>query len=395
MSACGGASALSRDGRERCPHLRGGGHNPRMSRISDMAAAASAATAATAIATPAAGTPAVPAPAARLIVIGAGALGGHVAARLARAGLPVALLARPAQAAAIRAAGLCLVEDGVMTAVPVSVFDRIEDLPWAGAQAVIVCVKSGDTPATAAALAPWLPAGVPVLSLQNGVDNARRLAEALPQAPLLAGLAYLAAAAPRPGVVEHHGGGALVLAPADGLPVPLAAAATQALAGLQDAFTRAGYTVQAVADARPALWRKLLVNGCCNAVSALAQAPYAAMAALAPVRELLDALLDEGLAVARAEGVTLDADELRTAVARIAQTMPRQRSSTAQDLARGRPSEIDHLNGHLVARGRALGVPTPSHLAVWALVRLVESVQAAAAPAADAPPAGPPCPPGG
>ncbi|MFM2406270.1 MAG: hypothetical protein RL223_4150 [Pseudomonadota bacterium] len=337
------------------------------------------------------------APCRPLIVIGAGALGGHVAARLARAGVAVALLARPVQARAIEASGLCLVEAGRAQAITVSVFDRIDALPWAAARAVLVCVKSGDTATTARALAPWLPPGVPVLSLQNGVDNARALAEALPDAPLLVGLAYLAAASPRPGVVEHHGGGTLVLAPATpmaenpaeneaenkaeparpGAPHPVPAA----LADLGTALTAAGYTVQTVADARPALWRKLLVNGCCNAVSALAQADYAQMAALAPVRELLDALLDEGLAVARAEGVALDADELRAAVARIAQTMPQQRSSTAQDLARGRPSEIDHLNGHLVARGRALGVPTPSHRAVWALVRLVESVQAATRPA--------------
>ena len=77
-------------------------------------------------------------------------------------------------------------------------------------------------------------------------------------------------------------------------------------------------------------------------------------------------------AVAAADGVTIPGD-VELAVRRIAETMPSQYSSTAQDLMRGKPSEIDHLNGYVVRRGEALGVPTPANRVLWAVVRLVEA----------------------
>jgi 2-dehydropantoate 2-reductase len=83
-------------------------------------------------------------------------------------------------------------------------------------------------------------------------------------------------------------------------------------------------------------------------------------------------LVSECLAVARAEGVIVPGD-VDAAVRRIVETMPGQYSSTAQDLARGKPSEIDYLNGHVVRRGEALGVATPTNRVLWALVKLIES----------------------
>lgn len=306
-----------------------------------------------------------------IAVVGAGALGGYVAARLALAGEAVALVARPAQAEAIHRDGLQLQEAGEQRVLRLPVHSALAAVV-PQARAVIVCVKSADTAAVAAEVAALRRPGVLVCSLQNGVANGEALSAHLAQ-PLAVGLAYLAAAAPAPGVVQHHGGRSLVLAPqnpadADAVHAPLAA--------LGAALARAGFEVQPVADARAALWRKLLVNCSYNAISALLQAPYARMVALGPVRGLMQALLAEGLAVAAAEGVVLDADEVRAAVERVAVNMAGQRSSTAQDLARGRPSEIDHLNGHLVRRGAALGVATPVNQAVWALVKLAEDLQA-------------------
>lgn len=310
-------------------------------------------------------------PTAPVVVIGAGALGGHLAAKLALAGEAVALVARPAQADAIARDGLQLIEAGQRQTVRLPVHTELAELV-PPARAVIVCVKSADTAPLAERLAPWRRPGTLVCSLQNGVANGKALAAHLPQ-PLAVGLAYLAASTPTPGVIQHHGGNSLVLAPQDPTQAALARAPLEALAG---ALSHSGFEVQTVADARPALWRKLLINCSYNAISALLQAPYARMTALPPVHELMQQLLAEGLAVAAAEGVALDADEVRAGVARVAVSMASQRSSTAQDLARGRPTEIDHLNGHLVRRGAALGVPTPLNQAVWALVKLAEDLQA-------------------
>jgi 2-dehydropantoate 2-reductase len=81
--------------------------------------------------------------------------------------------------------------------------------------------------------------------------------------------------------------------------------------------------------------------------------------------------VDECVAVAQADGVRLPADP-HVAVRQLVETMPTQSSSTAQDLARGKPTEIDHLNGYVVRRGQALGIPTPANRVLWALVKLIE-----------------------
>jgi 2-dehydropantoate 2-reductase len=97
------------------------------------------------------------------------------------------------------------------------------------------------------------------------------------------------------------------------------------------------------------------------------------MAALPAIGELQAAVVREAVAVAQAEGVAVSLDAALAAVRRVALAMPLQRSSTAQDLARGRPTEIAQLNGHIAQRGAALGVPVPLNQALWALVQLAES----------------------
>jgi 2-dehydropantoate 2-reductase len=121
------------------------------------------------------------------------------------------------------------------------------------------------------------------------------------------------------------------------------------------------------------LWRKLAVNCAYNAVSGLTQATYRELAALPDVRALQQAAAREVIAVAEASGVSLSPDMVLAAIERIAATMPAQRSSTAQDMARRRRSEIDHLNGFVVRRGRELGVPTPVNATLYALVKLAEA----------------------
>jgi 2-dehydropantoate 2-reductase len=96
------------------------------------------------------------------------------------------------------------------------------------------------------------------------------------------------------------------------------------------------------------------------------------MAALPGIRELQAGVVREAVAVAQAEGVPVQLDAALAAVERVVQAMPLQRSSTAQDLASGRPTEIAQLNGHIAQRGAALGVPVPLNQALWALVLLAQ-----------------------
>ena len=141
-------------------------------------------------------------------------------------------------------------------------------------------------------------------------------------------------------------------------------------------FAAAQVKVQVSADVMRELWTKLMVNCAYNALSALVQRPYGPIAAQPLVRALQHDIVREVVAVAAAEGVTLPLAESLAAMEHIAAAMPAQLSSTAQDLARGKPSEIDHLNGHVARRGEALGVPAPINRTLHVLVKLAESMRA-------------------
>jgi 2-dehydropantoate 2-reductase len=296
-----------------------------------------------------------------IAVVGAGAVGSWFGARLALAGQRVTLIGRAAHMQAVQGHGLQLQGAGVvLTAHPAATTDLAG---VRGASLVLVCVKSGDTDDVARGLAPLLDADARVLSLQNGVDNVATLERHL-QRRVEPVAVYVATALAAPGVVQHLGGGEVVV----GRP----AAGGAGLPGLTALFTAAGIAVREADDVMQALWAKLVVNCACNAVSALAQASYAQMAALPAVHTLQQAAVHEAVAVARAEGVELDEAAVLAAVARIAVTMPGQHSSTAQDLARGRGTEITHLNGHIVRRGAAHGIATPVNQALTSLVQLAE-----------------------
>jgi len=309
-----------------------------------------------------------------------------MAVRLAQAGLAVMLVGRAAQVQAMSERGLQLQDEAGEERLPVSATTDIAAV--AQASLVLLCVKSDDTAAAALDLAAHLPHSTPLVSLQNGVANAPLLAQAL-QRPVIAGVAYIAASAPALAVVRHAGGRSItlgvvgVVGAADSHRCTLqpdgdVAAPQAALAFAQQRLQAAGFDVRLSSTPMAELWRKLVVNCACNAISALAQAPYGLMAGVAAVQELQAAVVREAVAVARAEGHALEAADMLAAVQRVATSMPGQRSSTAQDLARGRRSEIDHLNGEVVRAGARHGIATPANQALWALVKLHEAMAAAA-----------------
>lgn len=290
--------------------------------------------------------------------MGAGAVGGYFGGMLARAGHTVTLIARPEHVQAVQRDGLRLQTLAFDERVPLAA--GTDPAAVQGASLVLFCVKSADTESAGMSLRPHLAPDALVLCLQNGVDNADRLRAVLPGQPVAAAVVYVATEMAGPGHVRHHGRGDLVLEPS-----PSGAAAVQALIA-------AGVPTVLSDNVRGALWAKLVLNCAYNAISAIAQLPYGRTVAGEGVPDVMRDVVAECLAVAQAEGVQLPGD-VATAVARLADSMPTQSSSTAQDLARGRRTEIDHLNGLIVRRGQALGVPTPANRVLWALVKLLES----------------------
>ncbi len=304
-----------------------------------------------------------------ITVVGAGAVGSFYGALLARAGYRVTLIGRPAHVAAIRDTGLRLDMAGTVQSVPVQASSELKSVQ--GADLVLFCVKSTDTDAVAREMAPWLSQEAVVLSLQNGVENASTIARYVPNSVVPA-VVYVATAMPEPGLVKHFGRGELVIGALD----PRRSQAPDVLIMLQalvELFATAGIAVTCSEDVRAELWSKLMVNCAYNALSALGHAHYARIASLPEVRALQQSIVQEVVEVAAAEGVALSLQSSLEAVDRIAQTMPQQHSSTAQDMTRSKPSEIDHLNGFIARRGSELGVPTPINRTLHALVKLVEA----------------------
>ncbi|NKE64693.1 2-dehydropantoate 2-reductase [Ramlibacter sp. RBP-2] len=293
----------------------------------------------------------------KVAVMGAGAVGCYFGGLLARAGHDVTLIARPGHVEAIRRDGLRMETRTFDERVRVAA--SADPAAVQGADVVLFCVKSTGTETAGDELRPFLGPDALVLCLQNGVDNAERLRTVLPPRQVAAAVVYVATEMAGPGHVKHHGRGELVIEPSD-----RSAAVAQALAA-------AGVPTEVSANVRGALWAKLIINCAYNAVSAIAQRPYGDNVASPGIPEVMADVVDECLAVARAEGVQLPGD-MHEAVRRLVATMPTQSSSTAQDLARGKPTEIDHLNGLVVRRGAAHGIPTPANRVLWALVKLLE-----------------------
>ena len=294
---------------------------------------------------------------AKIAVMGAGAVGCYYGGMLARAGHDVTLIGRPNHVDAIQRDGLLLDTQSFKEQVRLQA--STEPSAVAGATLVLFCVKSTDTESAAAAIRPHLLPGALVLSLQNGVDNAVRLQAALPAQEVAASVVYVATEMPGPGHVKHNGRGELVIAAS-----PSSAEAAALLIA-------AGVPTEISTNVMGALWAKLILNCAYNALSAITQQPYGKLVLGEGVQDVIRDLVNECLAVAQADGITVPGDVWQ-AVERIAQTMPQQLSSTAQDLARGKRSEIDHLNGYVLRRGEVLGIATPVNRVMHTLVKLLE-----------------------
>jgi len=289
-------------------------------------------------------------------VLGAGAVGCFYGGMLARAGCRVTLVGRPAHIEPILREGL-LLESGAFRG-HVAVNAAVDSSVIHGAQLVLFCVKSADTEAAARQMAPYLDKASLVLCLQNGVENVRRL-EALLPCPVASAAVYVAVEMAGPGHVRHHGRGDLIIGPEPAGP------------WIAELFRAAEIPVEISDNVDGALWGKLVVNCTYNALSAITRLPYAGLVAVDGMEAAMRAVVGECLAVAQADAVTVPGINWEV-VRGIADAVPAQYSSTAQDLARGKRSEIDHLNGYVVRRGRALGIPVPANELLCAIVRALE-----------------------
>jgi len=302
-----------------------------------------------------------------IAVVGAGAIGCYFGGMLARAGAKVTLIGRHPHVEAIKRNGLLLQSLDFRDTIRVAATQDMAAVGEAGL--VLFCVKSRDTEDAARQMAPQLAADAVVLSLQNGVDNVERIRLHI-KSPVIAGLVYAAAEMPAPGSVRHTGGGSLVIGRLDG-PGGGDGSGQELLDQIAALFTGVGISVKISGDIAAELWSKLVMNCAYNAISALTRSPYGRMVALPGIRAIMRETVGEVVEVARAKGIRLPGDMVEAAF-RLADAMPTTLSSTAQDILKGRRTEIEHLNGYVVREGAALGIPTPANRTLNALVKLLE-----------------------
>jgi 2-dehydropantoate 2-reductase len=321
----------------------------------------------------------------RVAVVGAGAVGSYFGGMLARSGVPVTLIARAAHVEAIRANKLFI--DAVTFQERVAVNASTEISAARDADVVLFCVKMTDTEEAARSLAPYLTPNAIVVSLQNGVDNVPRI-RAASGIDALAAVVYIAAAMPEPGHVKHSGAGSLAVGEqvdrtladrelADGNRPSKSSAPPAAGAGRAERiaalFTAANVPCRVSPDIEADMWSKFVMNCAGNAVTGITQISYTSLAHSAITPDIFRLVIGETVAVARAAGVKLpEVDYVSEGLKFLQGVGAGATSSTAQDLGRGKRTEIDSLNGYVARRGKELGIATPANLVLFALVKLLE-----------------------
>ena len=297
-------------------------------------------------------------------VVGAGAVGCYFGGMLARRGVRVKLVGRAPHVEAIRRDGLWIeglrFQERVAMAATTSVAEGVHD-----AGIVLFCVKTVSTELAAREMQHFLAPDTTILTLQNGVDNPDRIHAAI-RAHAVPAAVYVAAEMTAPGCVTHTGRGDLIIGHRAGWPrrpdlEPLAAM-----------FEEAEVPCRISDNIAAELWTKMALNCAYNALSALTRAQYGRVVRSDAVRDFGVRAIAETVAIARAEGIMLSEPDVVEAALGLAERMTAATSSMAQDIARGRPTEIDSLNGYVARRGAALGIATPANETLVAMVKLLE-----------------------
>ena len=301
----------------------------------------------------------------KIYILGAGAVGCYFGGMLARAGHDVTLIGRSGRVQAINEFGLEMDCKSFQELVSIRASDDLSVLE--DADLVLLSVKSLDTEKTIKAIASIVPSHAVILSLQNGVANVDIATQWISNS-VYAAVVYVATGMLGQRTMKHHGRGELYV----GTLQPAKEWDQENLAAICKLFEGAGVPCSIAQHIKKDMWLKFLVNCTYNAISGIGQITYGEMVRVPEIIQQIEHITEEFLAVARAEGVFISEAEALEANTLIASTMVTQRSSTAQDLARGKKTEIDFLNGHILELGKKHGIPVPYNASIYALVKMLE-----------------------
>jgi 2-dehydropantoate 2-reductase len=302
----------------------------------------------------------------KIYVLGAGAVGCYFGGMLVRANYDLTFIARPERSQALNEFGLEMDCKGFHEVVQVKASSDLALLR--DADLVLLCVKSLDTERTLSEIKSILPNTAVILSLQNGVANIE-IASQIIRNRIYAAVVYVAAGMLGQRIMKHHGRGELLI----GSLSNINADDQNKLEEISRLFAGANVPCVISSQIKRDMWLKFLVNCSFNAISGIGQISYGEMVKSPEIVKLIEEITKEFLAVAKLEVVNISISEALKANESIATTMVTQISSTAQDLSRGKKTEIDFLNGYIVKLGRRHGIATPYNESVYALVKMIES----------------------
>jgi 2-dehydropantoate 2-reductase len=298
----------------------------------------------------------------RIAIVAPGGVGGYYGGLLAKSGEDVVALARGAHLAAIQAQGLRVEGprgDDIVR------LDASDDAATLGvADIVLFAVKLFQIEAAARAASPLFGPHTLGISLLNGVGGAEAAASVLAGATVLGGCAYVSAVIAAPGHIRYASDMSSIVFGA-----PTGEVARAKAADFAASCRRAGFGAEMTEDVRSALWNKLIGLSANAALTTAARLPAGPLYTDPDVVEVAAALVAESTAVARALGVALPEDIEQIWVGRFKGFPPAMYASMYHDIAKGGPIEIEGLSGHILREGRRLGVPTPHHAALYAVLK--------------------------
>lgn len=296
-----------------------------------------------------------------VMMVGAGAVGGFFGAHLARTHGNISFLLRPATLAAVRERGLTIRSpSGALTVRPLAASDPAA-LP--APDLIILANKVYDLDAVLRQISPVLTDRTVILTLQNGVDVEDRIIRWLDRDCVVGGVAFIYAKIAEPGVIEHYKRGGVTVGELMGNKSPR-------LLAIADLFTQAGISCRISEDIRRAKWEKMCWNCVFNPLTVVINDRVANAIDHSEMLGVIRSVVGEVVAVAASHKIDLGED-MADKVVQWTQEIRDIHTSMYDDWKAGRPTEIDSLNGYIVERGKALGIPAPVNEALAALVKVI------------------------
>lgn len=299
----------------------------------------------------------------RIAVMGAGAVGGYFGAKFALAGQDVTFIARGAHLKALRANGLEVISSSAEMHVKAACFtDAINEV--GAVDLILFCVKSYDTQTAAQSLKPMIGASTMILSLQNGIDNAEKIAQLWACERTLAGVVYVGAQMTAPGIITHAAGGKIIFGQLD-------RAVNENARAIERALQAAKIPCELSSNIQQVQWIKLLWNAPFCAISCLARADMKQIVESELLIQIARQCMAEVQHAARTQGIDLPPERLDETIA-FSRHLGDFKPSMLQDLEAGKPLEYEAFNGVVVKLLTRAGRPAPVNQTFYALLEYLD-----------------------